>query len=106
MPNERPLCDAEHARLAQIRQNAAIRNARNRIELENEKDSVESCRSNSCSPAAFLATLGMAPTGLVNADCGWLDYGGFLDRRPSRDHGDRGCVPTWDRPRGLTLNWQ
>jgi hypothetical protein len=38
MPNERPPSDAERARLAQIRQNTAIRNARNRIELEDEKD--------------------------------------------------------------------
>jgi hypothetical protein len=38
MPNERPLSDAERARLAQIRQNTTIRNARNRIEWENERD--------------------------------------------------------------------
>ena len=38
MRHERPLSDAERERLVQIRRNAAIRNGRNRIGWENEKD--------------------------------------------------------------------
>src|SRR5450631_1784747 len=102
MPNERPLSDAERARLAQIRQNTAIRNARNRIELEDEKDfwwkvvGVLVVLLLLCWPLLVWHQPGSSTPTTV----GW-GHGGFLDRYPSRHHGvpGGGGVRAWERPR-------